>query len=174
MRYTKKLATTVALTILFVSASLAIAGSHPMEGKQAPPIKLKTLKGKFIHLARVKADVIVLDFWATWCPPCRQGLPLLQEFENWAKQEKKSVAVFAVNLKEKPHVVKRFWEEQGFNMTVLMDTAGKSAKAYGVRGIPQTVIIHRGKIEQVHVGFSPNMVQTLKAQTEALLSKSKN
>ncbi len=145
---------------------------HPMEGRKAPPINLKDLNGKQLQTGQIKADVIVLDFWATWCPPCRKGLPLLQQFQNWAKQNKKSVAVLTVNLRETPQKVRKYWKEQKFNMPVLMDRQGDTAKAYGVQGIPQTVIIHQGQIVRVHVGYSPNMANMLKAEVEELLAKS--
>lgn len=144
-------------------------GEHPMEGKPAPAINLKTLDGQPFSLGGVKTEVVVLDFWATWCPPCRKGLPLLQQFHDWAKENKKSVSVYTINLQEDAKKVRSFWESQGLTMPVVMDTDGRAAGAYGVTGIPQTVVIHRKKIASVHVGYSPQLAEILKAETEQLL-----
>ena len=159
--------TTGLIVLLTVGIGQALAG-HPMEGQKAPKIDLKDLNGKRGHM---ESDVVVLDFWATWCPPCRKGLPLLQEFQDWAKQNKKSVGVVTINIQESPKKVLKFWKDNKFNMPVLMDTKGEAAKAYGVQGIPQTVVIHKGKIVSVHVGFYPNMLDMLKSEVNALLSK---
>ena len=160
------------LAMLFVAITAVTAGpGHPTEGQPAPPINLKTIDGQPFSLDKVKAEVVVLDFWATWCPPCRKGLPLLQEFNNWAKKEKKSVKVYAVNLREHASKVRQYWRQQKFNMHVLMDTDGGVAQAYGVSGIPHTAILHKGKIVSVHVGYSPQMTDTLKREVSQLLGE---
>jgi len=120
-------------------------------------------------LSEVDADVVVLDFWATWCPPCREGLPRIQTVADWAKQEGKSVAVFAVNVGETADKATDFWLEQGFTMSVVMDEQSQAATAYGVQGIPQTVVIAKGKVVNVHVGLGPNLEQTLKDEINAAI-----
>ena len=168
-RSTPLTASILLIALLVIQPALA---SHPMEGQPAPAVRLKTLDGRVADLSKLKDKIIVLDFWATWCPPCRKGLPLLQQFQDWAKTNKKPVAVFAVNLREANRKVKNYWKDQGFNMSVLMDTKGQTAKAYRVSGIPHTAIIHNGKIASVHVGYSPDMAQTLQSEVEQLLGTS--
>ncbi len=159
-------------TVLSAAITAVSAGSgHPSEGQPAPPINLKTVDSQPFSLDRVKADVVVLDFWATWCPPCRKGLPLLQEFNDWAKKEKKSVMVYTVNLREDAGKVREYWRQQKFNMQVLMDTDGGVAQAYGVTGIPHTAILHKGKIARVHVGYTPEMTNILKREVSQLLGE---
>ncbi len=145
--------------------------SHPLEGKPAPRFTLKTMAGKPFRLDKVKSPVIVLDFWATWCGPCRMGLPLLQQFSDWAKKNKKPVSVYTVNLQEHPSKPRAYWKQKKFNMPVLMDTDGRVGEAYGVNGIPHTVIIHNGKIARIHVGYSPDLKDRLKSDVEALLDQ---
>ncbi len=148
--------------------------AHPIEGKTPPNVALQTLDGKDYDLAKDKAEVIVFDFWTTWCPPCRAGLPELQKVYDWAKKNKKSVAIYTINLEEKAATVEKFWKERKLTMPVLMDTKGKISNAYFVTGIPQTVIIHGGKVAHVHVGLLPDTAKTLTEQIEELLKNKAN
>lgn len=150
------------------------AGGAPaqagMEGQDAPEIELTMLDGQAFKLSEVKAKVVVLDFWATWCPPCREGLPKLQAVHDWAKAQGKDVAVYTVNLQELPEQARAFMQKAKLNMPVVMDADGKAGEAYQVQSIPQTFVISGGKVRHVHVGFDPKMDETLKAEIEALLT----
>lgn len=161
----------VAVFVLVLSGNQSVQADHPTEGKLAPPIQLKTVDGQQFTLKQVEAQVIVLDFWATWCGPCRMGLPLLQQFYDWARENKQPVAVLTINLREKPQDVRAYWKKENFDMPVLMDTDGHVGQSYGIRGIPHTVVIHKGRIAHVHVGYSPAMAEMLKAEVEKLLDE---
>lgn len=144
---------------------------HPSQGRNAPAISLKTLDGKDFKLADEKADVIILDFWASWCGPCKMGLPKLQAVADWAKKEKKSVAIYTVNMREDVSKINEYWQSTKFTMPVLVDSEGAASDAYGVEGIPHTVIISKGKIQQVHIGYRDDMESVLKKKIESLLAK---
>lgn len=156
-----------------VAASAVRAGGsargHPLINQAAPPIELATADGGQFKLADVDADVIVLDFWTTWCPPCVKGLPQIQNVDDWARQGGRRVGVYAVNVAETVEQVKAFWKDHALTMPVIMDTDRRAAAAYGVEGIPQTVVISGQRVHHVHVGLVPNLEQTLKSQIEALL-----
>ncbi|MEZ6190885.1 MAG: TlpA disulfide reductase family protein [Phycisphaerales bacterium] len=146
---------------------------HPLTGKPTPELKLPDIDGNEHDIAVDDADakVIVLDFWATWCGPCVAALPELQEVYDWAKAEGKSVAIYAVNQGETVDEVKQFWADKGLSIPVLMDENFTSAQSYQVNGIPQTVVICGGKVQQVHVGYGPGMAGRLKAEIETLLAE---
>lgn len=144
-------------------------GGHPLQDAKAPPVELDRMDGSEYELAKDQADVIIYDFWATWCGPCRMALPKLQAVADWAKKNKKSVAIYAVNVGETPDVAKAYWEKEGLTMPVLMDPNNVASLAYGVQGIPQTVVIHDGTVKHVHVGFSETIDSTLKKQIDELL-----
>ncbi|QOV87673.1 TlpA family protein disulfide reductase [Humisphaera borealis] len=120
-------------------------------GKPAPDFKLKDLEGKEVKLSDLKGQVVMLDFWATWCGPCRASMPHLDAI--YKEFGDKGLKAFAVNLREKDTVIKPFVEKTKLGMPVLLDVEGKVAKSFGVSGIPQTVVIDKdGKIVKVTVG----------------------
>ncbi len=155
----------LALQRLFYSGN-----SHLMEGLPAPPFQLTALDGRPIDLAQqLGKNVILLDFWATWCPPCREGLPVIdrlaKEFQN------QGAAVYGVNA-ESPDLAKEFLKKQGLTLTVLSDPSKKVFDLYNVRGIPQTVLIGKdGVIRNVHVGLSFNFENSLRQALQAALKE---
>jgi len=135
----------------------------PMVGIFAPDFTLKELgSDEEIKLSEVEADVVLLDFWATWCPPCVEGLPKIQAVADWAEENDLSVAVFAVNLEEEADQVQGFMNKHELSMTVLMDADGSAAQLYNVTAIPTTVLIADGKIVSYFQGLEPDMENTLK------------
>lgn len=151
-----------------------------MAGKPAPDFTLANMDGSGdVTLSALKGNIVVLDFWATWCGPCRKGLPFLNEFNTWIADEGLNVKVFAVNVWERGEAdavltkVKKFWADQKFDTAVLLGSGDdKLTSNYGINGIPTTVIVGRdGSIVNQHSGFSggESMIADLKkAVTEAL------
>ncbi len=125
-----------------------------LEGQPAPDFKLKGLDGKEIQLASLKNQVIVLDFWATWCPPCVASLPDLNAL--YEQRKAKGLQAFAINLREELADVKAFVAEKKLTIPVLLDPDGAVGDAYGAQAIPQTVVIGKdGKVKKVFVGIPP-------------------
>ncbi len=143
----------------------------PLLGKPAPELALKLLEGgEQVSLAKHKGkDVVLLDFWATWCGPCRKSLPLLAEVA--AQYKDKGLAFYAINQREDADKIKDFLAKQNFKLTVALDSEGKAGEAYGVEGIPQTVLIGKdGTVQAVHIGYDPALKAVLGKQIEDLLA----
>ncbi|MCY2952898.1 MAG: sigma-70 family RNA polymerase sigma factor [Planctomycetota bacterium] len=137
-------------------------------GKPAPAIRLKTLSGADYDLAKDSSAVVIVDFWTTWCGPCRQALPSLQKFHEWTQKMGKPVSLYAVNCGQTEEVVRKLWKEQQLSIPVLMDKAGEVADAFNVVGLPRTFMIHQSKVVQADMSTDFNM---LVAAVEALLAK---
>lgn len=137
----------------------------------APDFTLKDLNSKNISLSSLRGKVVVLDFWATWCPPCRMSMPLLDKFYTGSKP--KNVIVYGVNVFEhtapSPDGLKAFLTQQNVHFPVLLGTQDV-ASAYGVSSIPNLVVIDKqGKIAYRHVGYDARLVNILTAQIKELL-----
>jgi len=132
--------------------------------QKAPDFTLSTLDGKKVSLKDFKGKkVVVLDFWATWCPPCRRAMPIVQEVSNELKD--KDVVFLAVNVDEDKAKVPDFVKNAGITLTVLLDTDGKVANSYNVTSIPRMFIIDKnGIIKAGHSGFSAEMKEELKKE----------
>lgn len=144
------------------------AGYEDMLGKPAPEFALDLLdSGKMSIEAHRGKQVVVLDFWATWCPPCVRGLPLIAKTCDEFKD--KGVVFYAVNQAEPADTIRAFLKKRSLDIKVPLDS-GQAAKAYGVTGIPQTVLIGRdGTVQAVHVGFMPGMEDDLREQLQTLV-----
>jgi len=145
-----------------------------LTGKPAPDFSLPTLDKKDVKLSEQKGKVVMLDFWATWCPPCRASLPHVQKLASDEALAKKGLVVWVVNDKEDEPTVTKFMKENNYTFTVPMDKPADVLKKYLVRGIPTTVIIGRdGTIRNVFIGYgAPTAKQIDQAVEKALAEPS--
>jgi thiol-disulfide isomerase/thioredoxin len=135
---------------------LGVSNDPDDAGKPAADFSLAVLdgKGRKVSLAAQKGKVVVLDFWATWCGPCRRWMPIVAKLEK--ETAGKDVKFFAVNLREPPATVRKYVSEQKVQVPVLMDSDGNVGTAYGARSIPLTVVVGRdGKIVRTLLGLHP-------------------
>ena len=128
------------------------------ELKTAPDFNLKDLEGGEVKLSDYRGKVVILDFWATWCPPCIKGIPDFVELQK--EYGDKGLAILGISLDQNPkQVLPKFIKKYKVNYPILL-TDGKVDKAYGgVTGIPTTFVIDRkGETYKQYVGFRPQKV----------------
>jgi len=137
-------------------------------GKPAPDFELPLLGGEKFHLANARGQVVILDFWATWCGPCMQSMPLVEEVAHEFQDQ--GVKLIAVNLEEPPNQIQGTLERHRLNPTVALDRDGVVAAKYQVSAIPQTVIVDRdGKIARLYIGGGPKLAEQLREALHGLL-----
>jgi thiol-disulfide isomerase/thioredoxin len=149
-----------------------IVAVHPLIGQPAPKFALVELEGdEAFELASVLGKkVVVLDFWATWCPPCVEGLPHVAEVASAFKDEQ--VAVYAVNIEEDAETIREFLKQRELQLHVLLDAQSDVAGKYEVSGIPQTVLIGLdGRVHVVHAGLPTDLKSKLTEAIHALLKR---
>lgn len=143
------------------------ADTMALVGQPAPNFKLTTLTGDSVELAKLKGRPVVLDFWATWCPPCRRGLPHLNEIAQREAKNTNGALIFAVNVREARPVVSKYIKDNSLTFTVPLDPEGEVSESYQVQGIPTTVVIDReGQIRDALIGFGPDSGKALDAAIE--------
>ena len=152
------------LVLMFIAAGCKKTADNP-----APSFTLQDLNGNQISLSDFKDKVVVLDFWATWCPPCVKEIPhFIALYEQYKDQ---GFAMVGISVdREGVSVVKSFAGKHRINYPILM-TDGQVDKAYGgITGIPTTFVIDRaGNIRQKYVGYQDKAV--FEADIKALLAE---
>ena len=133
----------------------------------APDFVLKDIEGKDIQLSRYKGNVVVLEFWATWCPPCKATIPELIALQK--KYAGKGLVVLGVSLDEGGDLTSKlsaFSRENKINYSILIGSEEVS-RAYGVMSIPETVLIGRGnKIITTYKGYVDNLEALISQQID--------
>jgi peroxiredoxin len=135
----------------------------PAVGHPAPDFTLTTAAGETFKLSELRGTPVVLNFWATWCPPCRAELP---EFQAASQRLAGQVAIVGVNQAEGPAEVQSFTEKLGLTFTIPLDQNADVSRLYRVRSLPTTFFIDRsGVIRQMQIGpvTEATLAQSLKA-----------
>jgi peroxiredoxin len=176
LKFSFAAATTVLamLCAIFVTA----CATRPATGK-APDFRLKTFDGqKYVSLKDIRKDptkkgktrVLLIDFWATWCPYCIDAMPDLQRLQE--KFEKKGFTVVGIAVESEAEKIKELIKNKNLTYLMLIDSQGKCSRNYKVRGLPTSYLIDKeGNIVAVHEGYSESFAQTLEKEISELLKK---
>ena len=134
------------LTIILTSVEAATI-SGP-----APDFTLKSLDGKNLKLSEMAGNVVLINFWASWCGPCREEMPLLNALHN--KYQALGFSVIGVNVEEQSQNAKSFIAERPVDFPILLDSNNTVSKLYDVIAMPTTVVVDRdGNMRFLHQGY---------------------
>jgi thiol-disulfide isomerase/thioredoxin len=144
--------------------------NSPLIGKPAPEIRLDLLEGGRFRLSEEKGNVVVLDFWASWCAPCMQGMPelsaVIDEFQD------DQVKYVTVNMQEDRATISAALERLKINPHVALDIDGAASEHYEVSSIPQVVVIDReGNVARMFIGIDANFANDLRQALEQLTGR---
>lgn len=159
---------------LLVGASLLGIGlcaalRAPRGPVAAPGFVLSDLTGKVVRIEDLRGKVVLLNVWATWCPPCVEEMPTLESLSR--RMSGRDFVLLAVSQDELPQKVKPWIESRGFTFPVLLDPRGEVGYRYGVTGYPETFLINRqGFIVHHHVGFRDWTEPAIVSAIETLLT----
>jgi len=137
---------------------------------QAPELSLKKLDNTNFKLSDYRGEVVYLDFWATWCPPCRQSFPWMEEMNE--RYGDLGFKVVAISLDVKREVIDQFLKTMTTHFVIAHDPSGESATQFKVKGMPSSYLIDRkGNIHMTHMGFNNNDKSKLEAEIKKLIAE---
>jgi len=137
-------------------------------GGDAPDFALRSAAGDNLRLSEHRGQVVMINFWATWCGPCRQEMPKLDEI--FARYEQAGFTLLGVNIDEDVERAQRLADELGVSFPLLFDDDQSVSRLYDVQAMPMTVMVDRsGKVRNVHYGYRPGMEQRYLDEVRALL-----
>lgn len=140
--------------------------------REAPGFSGYSASGEQINLSDYKGKILILDFWASWCGPCKQEFPFLIDLYN--KYSDKNFSVLAVNLDENSSSMEKFIANQGKDVPfkIISDTKGKFAELYKVEAMPSSFVIDKnGIVRYAHIGFTSSDKDKFTGEIEKLLNE---
>ncbi len=154
--------------ITFILGSRAVAAP---DAATVPEFSLPTLAGEgSVSLAQYRGKIVYLDFWASWCGPCRKSLPLYEAMYRDLDTER--FAILAISLDEDPKDASDFLEKHPVSYTVLSDPDGATAEAWGLKAMPTSFLLDgSGELVEAYPGFETSHLEVIRNDIETLLDQ---
>jgi len=154
--------------VALAAAEFAAGASATEVGEPAPAFALPTAAGETIALDKLKGRVVYVDFWASWCGPCRRSFPWMNEMQQ--KYGAAGFTVVGVNVDKRRPDAEKFLQQTPATFTIVHDPAGKTPEAYGVKGMPSSYLVDaNGKVVAVESGFRDEQKAEFEARIKTLL-----
>ena len=146
--------TSILATALLASAGPVLAAAPAQAPAPAPDFSLSARDGGTVQLSSLKGQVVMINFWATWCGPCRMEMPLLEQLH--AKYEPLGFTLLGVNIERDSAAATAWLKGVPVTFPILFDTRNAVAEQFGVMGMPSSVFVDReGRVRYVHRGYKP-------------------
>lgn len=141
----------------------------PVLASPAPQFSLPTMTGS-VNLNDLKGKLVYVDFWASWCVPCRKSFPWMNEIQK--RYADKGFIIVAINLDKDKKFVEKFLKKYPANFIVALDPKGNSASAYKVQGMPSSYLVdQKGDLKYTHIGFREKSKNNIELQIKELLKR---
>ena len=148
----------VLASMLFASSAFA---SSVKLSEPAPDFTLKSLEGSNLRLEEYRGQVVLINFWASWCGPCRQEMPVLDRLHQ--RYEDTGFAVLGVNVEGEERPARELVEKTNVTFPVVIDDGQKVSELYDLKAMPSTVVVDRdGVVRYVHRGYKPGDEEVVK------------
>jgi cytochrome c biogenesis protein CcmG/thiol:disulfide interchange protein DsbE len=162
----------IAVVLCFVASALPLPFAAALDkGERAPEIDLADLSGNSVKLSALRGKVVLVDFWASWCAPCRDSLPVLDRLAKTYRDQ--GLVIVGVNIDKSAGEARAFLEKNKLQVSfpVVNDKDHKVAERYAPPTMPSSYLIDReGRVHRVHAGFRPSDESKLEAELKALLN----
>jgi peroxiredoxin len=151
-----------------LSAALAFAPAQAALDGPAPDFTLKSTAGENIKLSELRGQVVLINFWASWCGPCRQEMPLLDEM--YQQYGPLGFTLLGVNVEQDTQDAERMLKDTPVSFPILFDAQNEVSKLYDVTAMPSTVLVDRdGRVRYVHKGYQPGHEEEYLTHIRALV-----
>jgi peroxiredoxin len=158
------------LLLLVAAAAHASASPSALQDRAAPDFALKSLAGSNLRLSELRGEVVLLNFWATWCGPCRQEMPELNQI--YKEYHNVGLEVLGVNIDDVADSASQMTRSLNVTFPVLFDESKAVSRLYRVDTMPITFIVGRdGTVRYVHKGYEPGYEQTYMNEVRTLLKE---
>ncbi len=158
------------LACLTLVSGVVLAAPEDLIAKPSSDFALRSLSGDNLRLSEQLGEVVILNFWATWCGPCRQEMPLLDEI--YVKYRRAGLVLLSINIDEQPEAAAEMAKTLGVSYPVLLDARNEVAKSYEIGTLPVTFLIDReGKVRYVSEGFKPGYEKRYTEKLRELLNE---
>jgi peroxiredoxin len=155
---------------LLLAAAAASAPAAVQPSTVAPDFTLRSVGGANLRLAEQRGQVVLVNFWATWCGPCRQEMPHLNRLYD--KYRAAGFVLLGVNIDDDPRAAADLAAKLGVHFPVLLDTDKRVSRAYDMSAMPATLLIDRdGRVRQVFRGYRDGAERTYEEQVRSLLKE---
>ncbi len=156
--------------VLAIVPAAPVVAAMPTIGQQAPDFTLRASNGKNLKLSELRGNVVMINFWATWCAPCRQEMPHLNRFHE--QYHKAGFVLLGVNVDDQAASAEAMARELKIAFPVLFDADKQVSRRYDVDAMPSTVLIDRdGKVRQIFRGYRAGTEQRYEAAIRELIKQ---
>ncbi len=170
MRHTRIARLACRLLPLLLAVSTGTASAAVQLSATAPDFTLRSVGGANLRLAEQRGQVVMLNFWATWCGPCRQEMPHLSRLYD--RYRSAGFVLLGVNIDDDPRAAADLAAKLGVQFPVLLDTDKRVSRAYDMSAMPATLLIDRdGHVRHIHRGYRDGVERTYEEQLRSLLKE---